>query len=60
MPKNEIRIKRSYYLPKTVSDAMEVVRETEKILPSFQVELALKMYLSTKHGELIKKSGIKI
>lgn len=47
----------STWLPETLVQAMELVKATERIHHSNQIELGLLMYFE-KHRDLLKKNGI--
>lgn len=51
--------KDSFYLPVELIQAMRIVSEYEGILKSYQVEIALRDYL-TRHEQLLRSHGIEI
>lgn len=50
-------VKSSMYLPKEYLDAIQLIREKEKVLQSHQIEIGLRMYFS-RHRKLLEANGI--
>lgn len=61
MSKRKImKARTSVLLPFEMRDAMRAVREVARILPSHQIELAVRAYLKENHAELLKERNIKL
>lgn len=58
--KSQPKARTSVLLPIPIRDGMRVVREVARILPSHQIELAIREYLLTNHGEILKARGIQL
>jgi hypothetical protein len=52
-------VRTTVILPVEVRDAMRVVREVVRVLPSHQIELGLREYLK-QHRALLESRGIKL
>lgn len=53
------RVRTTVVLPAEIREAMRVVREVIRVLPSHQIELGVREYLK-QHDELLRSRGIKL
>ncbi len=57
MSKQE-KVRVGFIIEGDVREAMLAVRDTARVLPSHQVDLALRIYLKEKYTELLTERGI--